>query len=71
MNNLQLTERTFTITYEELEGALVSFLQTTGQLNPVNDFVVELDIDVGLNDYGLVEFDVVTTDCDQLEFNFA
>lgn len=69
-DNLRLTERTLTISYEELEAAIVSYLQTVHILNPNEEYVIELDLDVPLNDSGLVEFDVVTAPFDQMEFEF-
>jgi len=70
-SSLNMTTKTMTIMYEELEGAVVSYLETIGKIDTDRDFIIETDIEVALNEEGLVEFDLVTIPTDQLEFDFG
>lgn len=50
--------KTFAISYDNLEAAIVEFLYRMNVVNRHTDDIVSLDIDVPLNDEGLIEFDV-------------
>jgi len=52
--------KTITMSYENLESCIVSLLYATKTI-PEHWDVVETDIPVGVNDDGLIEFDIAIT----------
>lgn len=54
--------KTIEISYEELEAALIPYLVSTGRLNDDEGVDYVLDMNIDLNENGLVEFDVIYAD---------
>lgn len=52
-----IKEKTIVINYEQLEDMLVAHLYAIGAINDSDD-VISLDLDIPVNDEGLVEFDI-------------
>lgn len=69
MNNLTTT--TMELTYEELEGAIISYLISSRAIDPNVTHPIGIDVDIALNPEGLVEFDLEHMPTSQLEFNIA
>lgn len=55
--NINTTTKTYAISYDNLEAALTDFMYRLRIVNPATEEIVSIDLDIELNDEGLIEFD--------------